>query len=314
MIKLAIVLPCYNEEDVLENTSCILSELLNNLQNNKKISLDSFALFVNDGSSDATWEIISKLHEQSAFFKGLNLAYNVGHQNAIMAGMMFAKDLCDAVVTIDADLQDDINAIEKMVDAFYNGSHVVYGVKTSRDADPILKRLSAEAFYHLQNKMSGSKSIYNHADFRLLSKSALDILSHFNERNLYLRGLIPMLGLPSSTVDDMISERSAGKSKYTLAKMVNLAIDGITSFSIKPIMLIIPLGSIFIIISLIILLYVLYVYFTGSVVPGWSSLMISIWFCSGISLVSFGMIGLYVGKVYAEVKGRPRYVISNTLI
>ena len=314
MIKLAIVLPCYNEEDVLENTSCILSELLNNLQNNKKISLESFALFGNDGSSDATWEIISKLHGQSALFKGLNLAYNVGHQNAIMAGMMFAKDLCDAVVTIDADLQDDVYAIEKMIDAFYNGSHVVYGVKTSRDADPILKRLSAEAFYHLQNKMSGSKSIYNHADFRLLSKFALEILSQFNERNLYLRGLIPMLGLPSSTVDDLISERSAGKSKYTLAKMVNLAIDGITSFSIKPIMLIIPLGGIFIIISLIIMLYVMYAYFTGSVVPGWSSLMISIWFCSGIFLISIGMIGLYVGKVYEEVKGRPRYIIANTLI
>ena len=313
MIKLAIVLPCYNEEDVLENSALRLKGIFEDLVSKKKISPDSFVLFVNDGSHDSTWDIITLLHQKSNLFKGLNLAHNVGHQNAILAGMMTAKDISDAVITIDADLQDDVSVIEKMIDDYEQGNEIVYGVKVSRKADPVLKRFTATAFYKLQSTM-GAEIIYNHADFRLMSKRALDYLAQYQERNVYLRGLIPMLGLKSSKVDDIISERKAGQSKYTLSKMLNLAIDGITSFSIKPIMMIVPIGFIFIIISIIIMIHVLYEYIVGNVVPGWASLMISIWFVGGVCLMAMGIIGIYIGKGYIEVKRRPLYLIPDSLL
>ena len=250
MIKLAIVSPCYNEEEVLEESTTRLTALFDDLVAKKKISADSFVLFVNDGSKDRTWSIIKQLHRTNPYIKGMNLARNVGHQYAIMAGMMTAKDWSDAVITIDADLQDDLNAIEEMIDAYTQGYDVVYGVKVSRQADPMLKRLSATAFYKLQHRM-GVETIYNHADFRFLSRRVLEQLSHYQERNVYLRGIIPLLGFPSTTVDDVIRERTAGTSKYTVRKMFSLALDGITSFSVKPIYGIVYLGIIFVFISIL---------------------------------------------------------------
>ncbi len=312
MIKLAIVSPCYNEEAVLENSARRLDALFDRMVSDGLISPDSFVLFVNDGSRDATWEIISRLHRANPRFKGLNLARNVGHQHAIMAGMMTARHLADAVVTIDADLQDDLDAIPKMVKAFTEGYDVVYGVKVERTADPVLKRLSAQAFYRLQEKM-GVKAIYNHADFRLLSRRVLDELSRYREKNLYLRGIIPQIGFPSTTVDDIIAPRQAGESKYSLSKMLSLALDGITSFSVKPLYAILYLGLIFILISLGIGVYVIYSLFAHTAVHGWASLMLSVWMVGGFILISLGAVGLYVGKIYQEVKDRPLYHIEEFL-
>ncbi len=266
MIRLAIVSPCYNEEAVLHESASRLSALFDDLIAKRKISEDSFVLYVNDGSRDQTWPIIQRLHESNRFICGLNLTHNVGHQNAIMAGMMTARHHADAVVTIDADLQDDIMAIEQMVDKHEAGSDIVYGVKISREGDSFIKRSTALLFYRIQSSM-GVKAVYNHADFRLLSKRALDELSLYRERNLYLRGLMPMMGFPSDTVDDVISPRFAGSSKYTLSKMLRLATDGITSFSTKPITLIIGLGAVGMCFSLLMLVYVLVSWISGHVVP-----------------------------------------------
>lgn len=312
MIKLAIVSPCYNEEEVLEQSAARLTGLFEELITKKKISADSFVLFVNDGSKDRTWDIIKQLNKTNVYIKGLDLARNVGHQSAIMAGMMAAKDWSDAVITIDADLQDDLNAIEEMVDAYEKGYDVVYGVKVSRQADPMLKRLSANAFYKLQRRM-GVEAIYNHADFRFLSKRVLQQLSHYGERNLYLRGIIPLLGFPSTTVDDVIRERTAGTSKYTLRKMLALALDGITSFSVKPIYGIVYLGVIFVFISILIGIYVLHSLIAGTAEHGWASLMLSVWFVGGVVLLSIGAVGLYIGKIYKEVKRRPLYNVEEVL-
>ena len=267
-------------------------------------------LFVNDGSKDHTWEIIKKLNQNDSRFHGIDLAHNSGHQTAILAGMMTVRDDCDAVITIDADLQDDIDVIENMVDSYENGYDVVYGVKVSRDGDSRMKRLTAMAFYKLQRKM-GVEAIYNHADFRLLSKRVLDELARFDERNLYLRGIIPLIGYPSTTVNDTISERQGGKSKYTFKKMFSLALDGITSFSVQPIYGILSVGVIFMIISVAIGIYVLYSIVTDSAVSGWSSLIISIWFVGGVILLSVGVVGLYIGKIFSEVKRRPRYSVKE---
>lgn len=312
MIKLAIVSPCYNEEEVLDLSVKRLNRLFNQMEADGLITPDSFVLFVNDGSRDASWEIITRIHATNPRFKGLNLARNVGHQNAIMAGMMTAKDMADAVITIDADLQDDIEAIPRMVDSFISGYDVVYGVKVERQADPVLKRLSAQAFYKLQEKM-GVKAIYNHADFRLLSRRVLIELSHYREKNLYLRGIIPQIGFPSTTVDDVIAPRAAGKSKYSLNKMLSLALDGITSFSVKPLYAILYLGLAFILISLGIGGYVIYSLFVHTAVDGWASLMLSIWLVGGFILISLGAVGLYIGKIYKEIKDRPLYHIENFL-
>ncbi len=276
------------------------------------ISQDSIMVFVNDGSHDSTWQIIEELHRENSFVKGINLARNVGHQNAIMAGMMTAKDWADAVVTIDADLQDDIECIPQMVKLFEEGNEIIYGVKTSRKADPLMKRLTAQAFYKLQSTM-GVESVYNHADFRLMSKRALDMLSTYKEHNLYLRGLIPQIGLQATTVDDVISERYAGSSKYTLSKMLGLALNGITAFSVKPMYAIFYLGLAFLFISLLIGIYVLHALFVHTAVPGWASLILSIWLVGGFILTSMGVTGVYIGKIYTEVKHRPLYHIKDII-
>lgn len=296
----------------MEQSAARLTELLEQLQAEGRIAPDSFMLFVNDGSRDRTWDIISRLHHENKRVKGLNLARNVGHQNAIMAGMMKAKDLADAVITIDADLQDDLNAIPQMVKAHQEGSDIVYGVKVSRQADPVLKRLSAQAFYKLQESM-GVESVFNHADFRLMSRRALQMLAGYDERNLYLRGLIPLIGLPSTTVDDVISERTAGVSKYTLSRMLSLALDGITSFSVKPIYGILYLGVLFLLIGLGIGIYVLHALIVGTAVPGWSSLILSVWLTGGFLMIAIGIVGVYIGKIYREVKHRPLYNVMDFL-
>ncbi len=312
MIKLGIVSPCYNEEEVLASTVSRLTELYNSLIAKGKISKDSLIVFVNDGSKDKTWEIIKHFHETNSFVRGIDLANNVGHQNAIMAGMMTAKEWVEGVITIDADLQDDINAIETMIENYEQGYDIVYGVKVSRTADPVLKRFTAQVFYKLQQNM-GIEMVFNHADFRFMSKKALDILESYKERNLYLRGIIPMIGLNTTTVEDVISERTAGTSKYTVKKMLHLALDGITSFSIKPIYNIVYLGVFFIFISFCIGIYVIHAIVTGTSVPGWSSLILSIWFVGGFILICIGIIGVYIGKIYNEVKMRPLYNIKDIL-
>lgn len=312
MIKLGIVSPCYNEEEVLASTVNRLTELYNSLIAKGKISKDSLIVFVNDGSKDKTWEIIKHFHETNSFVRGIDLANNVGHQNAIMAGMMTAKEWVEGVITIDADLQDDINAIEAMIENYEQGYDIVYGVKVSRTADPVLKRFTAQVFYKLQQNM-GIEMVFNHADFRFMSKKALDILENYKERNLYLRGIIPMIGLNTTTVEDVISERTAGASKYTVKKMLHLALDGITSFSIKPIYNIVYLGIFFIFISFCIGIYVIHAIVTGTSVPGWSSLILSIWFVGGFILICIGTIGVYIGKIYNEVKMRPLYNIKDIL-
>ena len=312
MIKLATVSPCYNEEEVLRHSVERLTALFQRMIAEGLITPDSMMVFVNDGSRDRTWQIIRELHAENPLVKGINLARNVGHQNAIMAGMMTTREWADAVVTIDADLQDDIECIPKMVKEFEQGNDIVYGVKVSRKADPMMKRMTAQAFYKLQSSM-GVESVYNHADFRLMSKKALDILATYKEHNLYLRGLIPQIGLQTTTVDDVISERFAGSSKYTLSKMLNLALNGITAFSVKPMYAIFYLGIVFLLIAVGIAVYVAHALITGTAVPGWSSLILSIWLVGGFFLTSLGIMGVYIGKIYTEVKRRPLYHVADIL-
>lgn len=312
MMKLGIVCPCYNEHEVLLQSGERLTALLDGLVAKQKIAPDSFVLLVNDGSRDNTWQLIKQLHDTNHYFRGVNLAKNVGHQNAIMAGMMTAKDHCDAVITIDVDLQDDLSAIERMIDKYHEGYDIVYGVKVSRQGDSFLKKNTALMFYKFQQAM-GVKAVYNHADFRLMSRRTLQQLSHFEERNLYLRGLIPMIGYQSATVEDVISPRTAGQSKYTLKKMFTLAADGITSFSTKPISLILTAGIFCLLVSVGMFIYVLCSYFEHLAVPGWPSIMLSIWFIGGLLLLSIGIIGEYIGKIYIEVKHRPLYNIESIL-
>lgn len=312
MMKLGIVCPCYNEHEVLLESGERLTALLDGLVAKQKIAPDSFVLLVNDGSRDNTWQLIKQLHDTNHYFRGVNLAKNVGHQNAIMAGMMTAKNHCDAVITIDVDLQDDLNALERMIDKYHEGYDIVYGVKVSRQGDSFIKKNTALMFYKFQQSM-GVKAVYNHADFRLMSRRTLEQLSHFEERNLYLRGLIPMIGYPSTTVEDVISARTAGQSKYTLKKMFTLAADGITSFSTKPISLILTAGIFCLLVSVGMFIYVLCSYFEHLAVPGWPSIMLSIWFIGGLLLLSIGIIGEYIGKIYIEVKHRPLYNIESIL-
>lgn len=311
-MKLGIVCPCYNEHEVLVQSGQRLVALLDELIAKRKITPDSFVLLVNDGSRDNTWQLIKQLYSENHYFRGVNLTRNVGHQNAIMAGMMTAKGHCDAVITMDVDLQDDLTAVERMIDKYHEGYDIVYGIKVSREGDSFFKKNTALMFYRIQRYM-GVKAVYNHADFRLMSRRTLEQLSHFEERNLYLRGLIPMIGYPSSTVDDVISPRTAGQSKYTLKKMLTLAVDGITSFSTKPISLIFSAGVFCLLVSVCMFIYVLCSYFEHLAVPGWSSIMLSIWFIGGLLLLSIGIIGEYIGKIYIEVKHRPLYNIESIL-
>ena len=310
MTKLALVLPCYNEEEVLETSVARLTELLRGLISDGTLHPDSMMVFVNDGSRDRTWQLIVRASRSNRLVRGIHLTRNVGHQNAIMAGMLTARTWADVVITIDADLQDDLSAIPRMLEHYREGSDIVYGVKVSRRADPVFKRLSAMAFYRLQQKM-GVDSVFNHADFRLMSRRALDILADYGERNLYLRGLIPLIGLPSATVDDVISERTAGTSKYTLKRMLSLALDGITSFSVRPIYGILYLGCFFLLLSLFSGFYVLHALIVHTAYPGWASLMLSMWFIGGIVLLSIGVVGVYVGKIYTEAKHRPLFNIQE---
>ena len=312
MIRLATVSPCYNEEEVLRHSVERLTALFERMMVEGLISKDSMMVFVNDGSRDRTWQMIEELHRENKYVRGINLSRNVGHQNAIFAGMMTARAWADAVITIDADLQDDIECIPQMVRHFIEGNDIVYGVKVSRQADPFMKRMSAVAFYKLQNSM-GVESVYNHADFRLMSKRALDMLAEYKESNLYLRGLIPQIGLKSTTVDDVISERYAGTSKYTLKKMLNLALNGITAFSVKPMYAITYLGVVFLIITFCIAIYVVRAIILGTAVPGWSSMILSIWLVGGFVILCIGITGIYIGKIFNEVKHRPLYHIQEIL-
>ena len=312
MIRLATVSPCYNEEEVLRHSVERLTALFERMIAEKLISNDSMMVFVNDGSRDRTWEIIRELHAENKFVRGINMSRNVGHQNAIMAGMMTAREWADAVITLDADLQDDIECIPKMVKDFEAGNDIVYGVKVSREADPFMKKLTAQTFYKLQSSM-GVESVYNHADFRLMSRRALDMLSTYKEHNLYLRGLIPMIGLKHSTVDDVISERFAGQSKYTVKKMLRLALNGITAFSVRPLFLIYNIGILFLAIAFCIGCYVVYSLVVGTAVRGWSSLILSIYLVGGFILISMGIVGTYIGQIYTEVKRRPLYHVAEIL-
>ena len=289
-----------------------LTQLLECLISSHKILPTSHVLYVNDGSRDRTWEMIEELHQENTFIDGLCLAGNVGSELAVMAGLMTAKEEADVVVSIDADLQDDLGVIEEMIDRYLEGYDIVYGVKKSRQADPFLKRTTAQAFYRLQQSM-GIRMVYNHTNFRLMSRRALEALSRYPERNLYLRGIIPMLGYPSTTVDDIIRERVAGQSKYNYRKLLFLAVDGITSFTTRPISWIVGMGFFCLLISILMAVYVLVSYIEHLAVPGWASLMLSLWFIGSMLLLSLGVVGQYIGKIYIEVKDRPRYHIAQHL-
>lgn len=312
MIRLATVSPCYNEEDVLRHSVEQLTALFERMIAEGLVSKDSMMVFVNDGSRDRTWEIIRELHSENKFVRGINMSRNVGHQNAIMAGMMTAREWADAVITLDADLQDDIECIPQMVRDFEAGNDIVYGVKVSRKADSFMKRMTAQGFYKFQSSM-GVESVYNHADFRLMSRRALDMLSTYKEHNLYLRGLIPLIGLRHTTVDDRIGERFAGKSKYTFGKMMHLAMNGITAFSVRPLFAIYNIGMLFLIIGFLIGIYVIWSLIVGHVVQGWASLMLSVWIVGGFILISLGIVGTYIAQIYTEVKRRPLYHIQEIL-
>ena len=308
--KLIIVVPCYNEEAVLHETSRKLSTLCDEMIRNALTS-DCKIYYVDDGSKDNTWNIILNLSTTCQYAYGIKLARNVGHQNALLAGLHEAKNRCDIAISIDEDLQDDIRVIPQMVQEFLKGNDIVYGVRNKRESDTWFKRSTALAFYRLMHIL-GVNTIYNHADFRLMSSRALDQLYHFRERNLFLRGLVPLIGYHTSCVYYDRSERLAGESKYPFTKMLNFAIEGVTSFSIKPVRLVFILGIIFLLISVCILCYVIISILNHQVVPGWSSIMLSIWFVGASILMGLGIVGEYIGKIYIEVKDRPRYNIEIT--
>lgn len=310
---LYLVIPCYNEEEVLRTTGKKLLEKITAMMKDELISKDSKVLFVNDGSKDRTWRIIEELHNQNDIFSGINLSRNKGHQNALLAGLMTAKEIADVTISLDADLQDDVNVIDKFIKEYYSGSDIVYGVRSSRATDTFFKRTTALTFYKLMSKL-GVDMVYNHADYRLMSKRALEGLSQFTEVNLFLRGMVPLIGYKSSVVEYERHERFAGESKYPLKKMLTFALDGITSLSVKPIRLITGLGFFIFFFSLIALSYTFIVKLFGKTITGWTSLTLSIWMIGGIQLLSLGVIGEYIGKIYNESKHRPRFIISDKLI
>lgn len=310
--KLIIVVPCYNEAEVFADTASQLTQLIQSLISKEKIASNSCVLFVNDGSKDATWRLIKEEYEKNQYVSGLNLAGNVGHQNALFAGLMTAKDICDITISIDADLQDDIAVIEEMIDKYHEGCDIVYGVRGERKTDTFFKRATAQGFYKMMALM-GVKTVYNHADFRLMSSRAVAQLGEYKERNLFLRGIVPLIGYKTDSVVYARKERQAGESKYPLKKMLSFAFDGITSFSIKPISMIMGTGVLIVICSIIAFIYILASYFWGQTSPGWASLMASIWFFGGLHLFAIGIVGQYVGKNYMETKRRPRYNIEEFL-
>lgn len=309
---LYIVVPCYNEEAVLPETAKRLREKLTSLMALGQVSKRSKIFFVNDGSKDRTWTIISALHSSDPIFSGVDLTRNRGHQNALLAGLMTAKDRCDLAISMDADLQDDVNAVDTMVAKYHEGFDVVYGVRSARKTDTFFKRFTAESFYRLMNAL-GAETVFNHADYRLLSKAALEGLSQFKEVNLFLRGIVPMIGYPTATVEYERGERFAGESKYPLKKMLSFAMEGITSLSTKPIRCITGLGFLIFLVSLVMLVYSIVRWSMGATVTGWASVICSVWAIGGLILLSLGVIGEYIGKIYLETKERPRYLIREVL-
>lgn len=309
---LYVVIPCYNEEEVLFETTKRMKEKLTNLIKNKIISSKSKVMYVNDGSKDKTWEIIKEINKKEPLFTGITLSRNRGHQNALLGGLMTAKEYADVVISMDADLQDDINAIDEMLEKYIEGCEIVYGVRKSRKKDTWFKRFTAESFYKFM-KILGVDVVYNHADYRLTSRKVLEEFENFKEVNLFLRGLFPLVGYKSDVVYYERNERFAGVSKYPLKKMLNFAWDGITSFSVKPLRMICNIGIIILFISIVIMLYSLIRKLTGNTVDGWTFLSISIWFIGGLQMTSIGIIGEYIGKMYNETKHRPRYIISENL-
>ena len=310
--KLYLVIPCYNEEEVLPETAMRLKEKLTELERKQKIDEGSRILFVNDGSRDRTWEIIRTLHEEDPCFGGINLSRNRGHQNALLAGLMTAKEYADMVISMDADLQDDINAVDDMIDKYLEGIDIVYGVRSSRKKDTFFKRATAEGFYKMMNTM-GANTVFNHADYRLMSRRALEGLSRFQEVNLFLRGIVPMIGFSWDVVYYERGERFAGESKYPFGKMISFAVEGITSLSTRPIRMITGLGFIIFLVSIGILIDSLVRHYMGATLVGWTTLMVSVWAIGGLILLSLGVVGEYVGKIYLETKSRPRYIIEEIL-
>ena len=309
---LYVVIPCYKEEAVLPETAKRLREKLHALIDQGKIASGSRILFVNDGSKDRTWEIIEGLHAQDPIYSGVNLSRNRGHQNALLAGLLTAVQYADMMVSMDADLQDDINAMDAMIDRYHEGYDVVYGVRSARKTDTAFKRMTAEGFYKLMRAM-GVEIVFNHADYRLMSRRAVEGLAQFEEVNLFLRGIVPQIGYPWTCVEYERAARFAGESKYPLKKMIAFALDGITSFSVKPMRLILFVGALIFCLSLIALLWALIAKLSGHSVGGWTSLMCSIWMIGGIQLLSLGVIGEYIGKIYSETKRRPRFIIERVL-
>ena len=309
---LYMVVPCYNEEAVLEETTARLKEKFESLIKEDKISPKSKVLYVNDGSKDNTWNLIKQIHEKDKMFRGICLSRNRGHQNAVLCGLMQAKEEADMVISMDADLQDDINAIDEMVDKYHEGFDVVYGVRNSRKTDTFFKRFTAQAYYKMLLFM-GVDIVYNHADFRLMSKRVLKEMENYKEVNLFLRGIVPMIGFPSTNVYYERHERFAGESKYPLKKMLHFAFDGITSLSVKPIRLITTLGAGIFFLSICMLIYSIVIHFLGKSLVGWSSLMVSVWALGGLQIFSIGVIGEYIGKIYMETKARPRFIVQEYL-
>ncbi len=308
--KLYLVVPCYNEEEVLPYTTEKLCEKMNALISSGKISSDSRIVLVDDGSKDATWQLIEKYHTENPLFSGIKLSRNKGHQNALLAGLMTVKDECDAAISLDADLQDDIDAIDAMLDKYEQGCDIVYGVRNDRKKDTFFKKTTAQGFYRLM-RMMGADIIYNHADYRLMSKRAICELENFKEVNLFLRGIVPMIGFKTDNVFYARGEREHGESKYPLKKMMSFAIDGITSLSVKPIRMICTLGLIILAISFFMLIYSFVSYFCGDAQPGWASLITSIWAIGGLQLFAIGVVGEYIGKIYLETKSRPKFIIDK---
>ena len=312
MTKLYIAVPCYNEEEVLPDSAEKLRAKLRRMMDGGLIDTDSRIVFIDDGSRDKTWELITQLHDSDSIFSGIKLSRNRGHQNALMCGLMTLKDEADAVISIDADLQDDIEVFDKMVEKYRDGCDVVYGVRSKRETDTFFKRFTAEGYYKVLDKM-GAKVIFNHADFRLMSKRALEAFSLYKETNIFLRGMVPLIGFKSDIVTYERSERLAGESKYPLKKMLALAWEGITSLSIQPIRVITWSGIIIFIVSLIMIIYSLVSFFIGASVSGWASTLCSIWALGGLQLLAIGIIGEYIGKIYLETKRRPRFIVEKYL-
>ena len=309
---LDIVVPCYNEEEVLPETSRRLREKLEGLMAAGMISEKSRVLFVNDGSRDKTWSLIEALHEENHLFSGVNLSRNRGHQNALLAGLMTARERCDMAISMDADLQDDVDAVDGMLERYYAGCDIVYGVRSSRKKDTFFKRFTAEGFYRVMNFL-GAETVFNHADYRLMSRRALEGLAEFREVNLFLRGIVPMIGYTAGTVEYERGERFAGESKYPLKKMLAFAMEGITSLSTKPIRYITGLGFLIFAVSILMLIYSIVRWATGATILGWASVICSVWAIGGLILLSLGVIGEYIGKIYLETKGRPRFLIREVL-